>query len=281
MTDQQIDPARPILVTGGTGKTGRRVAARLSEAGIPVRAVSRSSEIPFDWEKPETWDAALDGVGAAYVSYYPDLAVPGAAETVDAFAKRALEKGVKRLVLLSGRGEEGAEHAEQLLMQSGAEWTILRADWFFQNFSEAFFLDAILAGELALPVGDVREPFIDVEDIADVAFVTLTQPGHAGRAYTLTGPRSMRFDDMVSKIGQACGRDIRFIQIPVDVFVEGARQQGLEEPLVALMRELFTEVLDGRNERVSDDVEKLLGRPPRDFSDFVRRTAQTGVWDVA
>ncbi|WP_295813678.1 NmrA family transcriptional regulator [uncultured Nitratireductor sp.] len=275
------DQKEPVLVTGGTGKTGRRLAERLEAAGIPVRIGSRSAEIPFEWEKADTWDAALEGVSAAYVAYFPDLAVPGAAEIVEAFAKRAVAKGVTRLVLLSGRGEEGAERAEKLFVGSGADWTILRADWFFQNFSEAFFLDAIRAGELALPVGDVREPFVDVDDIADVAFAALTERGHEGKLYTLTGPRLMSFPEMMREIGAACGREIRFKQIPVETFVESARREGLDEPMIGLLRELFTEVLDGRNESVADGVKQALGRPPRDFSDYVRRTVATGVWNVA
>ncbi|SEB80295.1 Uncharacterized conserved protein YbjT, contains NAD(P)-binding and DUF2867 domains [Nitratireductor aquibiodomus] len=279
MTRHDSDRSKPVLVTGGTGKTGRRLAERLKNAGVPVRIGSRGAAIPFDWENPSTWGAALDGVEAAYVAYYPDLAVPGAAETVEAFARLAVKMGVTRLVLLSGRGEESAERAEELFRQSGAEWTILRADWFFQNFSEAFFLDAIRAGELALPVGDVREPFVDADDIADVAFAALTEKGHERKLYTLTGPRLISFPEMVREIGAACGRDIRFTRIPVDAFVEGARNEGLDEPLVDLMRELFTEVLDGRNESLADGVEQALGRPPVDFSDYVRRTVATGVWN--
>ncbi|TIT50698.1 MAG: NmrA family transcriptional regulator, partial [Mesorhizobium sp.] len=150
----------PTLILGGTGKTGRRLADRLTAQGLPVRIGSRSGTPPFDWENNMTWVSALDGIGAVYISYYPDLAVPGAAEAVGAFANLAVERGVRRLVLLSGRGEKEAQRAEEMLKASGADWTILRCAWFAQNFSESFLLDPLLAGEVALPVGNVGEPFV-------------------------------------------------------------------------------------------------------------------------
>ncbi|TIM52808.1 MAG: NmrA family transcriptional regulator, partial [Mesorhizobium sp.] len=158
---------KPTLILGGTGKTGRRLADRLTAQGLPVRIGSRSGTPPFDWENTTGWEPALDGVGAVYISYYPDLAVPGAAEAVGAFARLAIERGVRRLVLLSGRGEPEAQRAEEMLKASGADWTILRCAWFSQNFSESFLLDPLLAGEVALPVGNVGEPFVDADDIAD------------------------------------------------------------------------------------------------------------------
>ncbi|EKF20669.1 NAD-dependent epimerase/dehydratase family protein [Nitratireductor pacificus] len=273
------DADSPVLVTGGTGKTGRRIAERLTAAGRNVRVVSRNTPVPFDWENRATWDAALEGIGAVYLCYFPDLAVPGAAETVAAFARHAVGKGIRRQVLLSARGERGAEHAEALFKASGAAWTILRADWFNQNFSEAFFLDGVLAGEVALPVGDVREPFIDADDIADVAFATLAEEGHVGKLYELTGPRLMSFQEMVTEIGRATGRDIRFSRVPAEEYVAGLHAQGIPQDFIDLLHELFTEVLDGRNESLTDDVQRVLGRPPRDFSAYVAATAATGVWD--
>ena len=172
----------PILVLGGTGKTGRRVAQRLEARGVPVRIGSRSATPAFDWEDRDTWAAALAGVGGVYVSYYPDLAVPGAADAVGALAAQAVAAGAERIVLLSGRGEEEAEKAEQRVRAVAPRATILRATWFAQNFSESFMLEGILAGELALPADGVPEPFVDVEDIADIALAALTGDDHAGRA---------------------------------------------------------------------------------------------------
>lgn len=269
---------RPTLITGSNGKTGRRVMQRLNLAGHPARAGSRRGDTPFDWEKPEGWAAALAGAGAAYVSFFPDLAVPGAAQTVGAFAERAATAGLERLVLLSGRGEPEAEAAEQAVKAAMPQTTIVRCSWFAQNFSESFLLEPILAGQVILPVEEVREPFVDAEDIADVAFAALSEPGHEGRLYELTGPRALRFQEATAEIGAAIGRPIEFRSISLAEFTEGLRAEGLAEPEVALIAYLFAEVLDGRNEAPAGGVEAALGRPPRDFSAYAERTAAGGVW---
>jgi uncharacterized protein YbjT (DUF2867 family) len=269
------------LVLGGTGKTGRRVADRLRARDLPVRVGSRSGEPPFDWEDRSTWIPALRGTSAAYVSFFPDLAVPAAPEAIAAFAEVALDSGTRRLVLLSGRGEEEAERAERALRGSGAEWTIVRCSWFMQNFSESVFLEPLLEGELALPADAVREPFVDADDIADVAVAALTEDGHAGQLYELTGPRLLTFAEAVDEIGRAVGRDLRYVPIPMDVFVAGATAEGVPVDLVDLLGYLFTEVLDGRNAHLADGVRRALGREPRDFADYARDAAATGVWSTA
>jgi uncharacterized protein YbjT (DUF2867 family) len=272
--------SKPILILGASGKTGRRVVERLCALGHLVRAGSRGGQPPFDWEDPTTWPAALEGASAAYISYYPDLAAPGAPEAVAALTEVALQQGVERLVLLSGRGEEEAQRSEQALQQSGADWTIVRSSWFAQNFSESFFLDPILAGEVALPTEGVGEPFIDVEDIADVAVAALTEPGHEGQLYEVTGPRLLTFADAVEEIGRACGRELRYVPIASDEFASRLAADGVPDDVTGLLVYLFTEVLDGRNARVADGVERALGRPPRDFADFARDAAASGVWDT-
>lgn len=272
------DAAGPILVLGATGKTGRRVAERLQAAGRVVRIGSRSADPAFDWEDRATWGPALDGASAAYVAFQPDLAVPGALQTVTAFFAQAVAGGVSRLVLLSGRGEVEAEQAEQALIASGADWTILRASWFHQNFSESFFLEQILAGEVALPAGPAAEPFVDVEDIAEVAFAALTQPGHSSQLYELTGPRALNFTQAVAEIAAATGRDIAFVPVPPEDFRAGMAQAQVPDDVTALVIYLFTTVLDGRNTPLADGVRRALGRPPVDFADYARRTAATGVW---
>jgi uncharacterized protein YbjT (DUF2867 family) len=267
-----------ILVIGGTGKTGRRVAERLQAREVPVRIGSRAGEPPFDWEDRRTWEPALRGATAAYVSYHPDLAVPGTADVIGALAERAVAAGTRRLVLLSGRGEHEAERAEQALQASGAEWTIVRCSWFMQNFSEGYFAESLAAGELALPVGDVGEPFVDVEDIADVAVAALTEDGHAGRLYELTGPRLLTFAEAVAEVGRAAGRPLRYAPIPLEAFEAGLRAEDVPPDLIGLLRFLFTEVLDGRNEQLADGVQRALGREPRDFTAFARRAAADGAW---
>jgi uncharacterized protein YbjT (DUF2867 family) len=268
-----------ILVLGGTGKTGRRIVERLAALGVPTRVGSRSAEPPFDWEDRTTWWPALEGVSAVYISYFPDLAIEGAADKVAAFARLAVETGVRRLVLLSGRGEEEAERAEELVRASGADWTILRATWFSQNFAENYFVDGVLDGVLALPADDVPEPFVDADDIADAAVAAFTEPGHVGELYELTGPRLLTFAEAVQEIAAATGRDLRYQPISIDEFTSEMAKQDVQDDIVELLAYLFSEVLDGRNAHVTDGVQRALGRPPRDFGAYVRETAATGVWN--
>ena len=266
------------LVLGGTGKTGRRVVSRLEERGLPVRIGSRTGAAPFDWEAPGSWAPALDGVGAVYITYYPDLAAPGATEAIQAFCAEAMKTSVRRLVLLSGRGEEEAQRAEQALIASGADWTIVRASWFAQNFSESFFLEPLLAGELALPAGAIGEPFIDAEDIADVVTAALMDDRHIGQLYEVTGPRLLTFAEAVQEIAKASSRTIRYRQISAKDYAAMMEQQGIPPDVAPFLLYLFTTVLDGRNAYVTDGVERALGRKPRDFETYARETAATGIW---
>ena len=268
------------LILGGTGKTGRRVVNRLAALRRPVRVGSRRGHPPFDWEDQTTWGAALHDVSAAYVSYYPDIAMPGAADRVGSFVELALRHGVRRLVLLSGRGEEEAQRAERVLQSSGAEWTIVRASWFAQNFSENVLIDGILAGEVILPAGAVPEPFVDVDDIADVVVAALTRDGHTGQVHEVTGPRMLTFAQAVREIGTATGREIRYVQVSHDEFMSALNQQALPADIVWLLDYLFRTVLDGRNACLTDGVQRALGRQPRDFAEYAGDAAATGVWSV-
>jgi uncharacterized protein YbjT (DUF2867 family) len=272
----------PTLVIGGTGKTGRRVAERLQARGLPVRIASRSSDTSFDWEDQSTWEPALRGTSAAYVTYYPDIALPGAPEKIAALADIAVRAGTRRLVLLSGRGEVEAQRAERELAERGvtAEWTVVRCSWFMQNFNESFFAEPIAAGELALPAGDQLVPFVDVDDIADVVVAALTEDGHAGRVYELTGPRALTHAEVVEEISGVTGREIRYQQIPMEVFTSALAGEGVPSDVLGLLEYLFAEVLTPENATVADGVRQALGREPRDFSDFARDAAATGVWDA-
>jgi uncharacterized protein YbjT (DUF2867 family) len=224
----------------------------------------------------------LEGASAAYVSYFPDLAAPGAPEAVGALAATALEAGVERLVLLSGRGEEEAQRSEEALRRSGAAWTVVRSSWFHQNFSEGHFREPLVAGgELALPAGDVGEPFVDTDDIADVAVAALTEDGHAGQVYEVTGPRLLTFAEAVDEIARASGRELRYTQIGIEDFAAALAAEGVPETEVAVLRSLFDEVLDGRNAHLADGVQRALGRPARDFADFAREAAASGAWGRA
>ncbi len=270
---------KPILVLGGTGKTGHRIVERLQAQNVPVRIGSRRNQPAFDWYDATTWPAVLNGVEIAYISFQPDLAIPEAFDIIRSFVDRAVQQGVRRLVLLCGRGEEAAERCEQIVMNAGLEWTVLRASWFHQNFSESFFLEGIQQGQLVLPVADVREPFIDAEDIAEVAVAALTQPQHTGRVYELTGPRLLTFAEAVQTITRYTDRSITYETIPLESYLSALQQQGTPSELVALLAYLFSEVLDGRNASLTPDVAHLLGRPPIDFDTYAQRTAASGLWN--
>jgi uncharacterized protein YbjT (DUF2867 family) len=266
------------VVIGGSGKTGRRVVDRLSRKGVPVRIGSRSGNPAFDWDNPNTWEAVVKGVHSAYITYYPDLGLPGAADAVGSLVKLAVGSGVRRLVLLSGRGEPGAQRGEQAVEESGAEWTIVRSSFFFQNFSESFLADTIANGEIVFPAGQTKEPFIDVEDIADIAAAALTEDRHAGQLYEVTGPRLLTFGEAAAQIGKAIGRAVRYVPVTAAEYEAALVAQGLPASFAAELTALFVEILDGRNAYVTDGVESALGRAPRDFSDYLRDALAAGSW---
>ncbi|MDA3626362.1 NAD(P)H-binding protein [Saccharopolyspora sp. WRP15-2] len=270
------------LVLGATGKSGRRVAARLRLRGTPVRAASRSSRTPFDWSDPAGWDPALQGVAAVYVV---PPAVPG---PVHEFVRRAEAAGVRRLVLLSGRGADtwgdttfglDMRSAEDAVRGSALEWTVLRASNFAQNFDEDLFRAPLRAGELALPAGAVPEPFIDLEDVADVADAVLAEPGrHEGQVYELTGPRALTFAEAVDLISRASGQPITYKQISPAEYTEVLVDQGLSEDDAHHVAEMFVVMERGVIAGTTDDVAAVLGRPPRTFEEYVVRVAAAGTW---
>ena len=270
-----METTAPVLVLGATGTTGRRVTARLRARGLPVREGSRRGTPPFDWEDRATWPAVVDGVRAVYLCFAPDLAVPGAPDTVAALASAAVEGGARRLVLLSGRGEPEAQEAEEgvraVAERSGTTWTVVRSSWFVQNLTEGAFRDDVAAGVLALPAGDVPEPFVDADDVADVAAAALADDGHAGRVYEVTGPRALTFAGLTAEVTRA-GRPVRCEPVPADAWAAGARAAGVPDDAVALMTYLFTTVLDGRNSRPGDGVQRALGRPATDVRVHLRAT---------
>jgi len=270
------------LVLGATGKTGRRVAARLRLHGVPVRAASRSSATPFDWSDPTGWDSALQGVTAVYV--VPPT-VPG---PVHGFVDRAAAAGVRRMVLLSGHGADvwgdttfGRDmlSAEDAVRASALEWTVLRSSNFAQNFDEDLFHAPLVTGELALPAGEVPEPFIDLEDVADVAATVLTEPGrHAGAVYELTGPRGVRFAEAVELISRAAGRPMAYRQISPDEYTAALVEQGLAEDDARHLTAMFVMMERGVIAGTTDDVATVSGHAPRTFEDYVVRAAAAGAW---
>lgn len=272
--------AQKILVTSGTGKTGSRIVERLQRLNIPVSIGSRAGDPAFNWDDESTWTQALEGITRVYIAYQPDLAVPQAVQTIQKFVDMAIASGVQRFVLLSGRGEPEAQQCENVVINSGAEWTVVRASFFAQNFSEGFVLEAIQQGQVILPEATVGEPFIDVEDIADVATLALTEERHNGEIYEVTGPRLLTFEDAVSEISHQIGRQIEYIAVPIEAYTQGAKEAGVPDDYLWLLEYLFTTVFDGRNAHISDGVQKALGRPPRDFTDYVQQASQTGIWNA-
>ena len=269
-----------FLIIGGTGKTGRKVAESLSRLNQKVRIGSRNAKIPFDWQHTETWPAVFDGIDKIYITFQPDLAVPGALDAIETLVKQAKVSGVKKLVLLSGKGEREAELCEQVVIHSGLDHTIVRASWFNQNFSESFFLDPILAGHVALPNGEAKVPYVDTSDIADVAVEALLHNEHNGKVYELTGAKLLTFQDVTTEIAKVTGRDIAYTPITLPAYTEMLEQHGVPSDYIWLIDYLFSEVLgDPRISEISHDIEKVLKRKPKDFSDYVKETAATGVWN--
>lgn len=271
-----------ILVIGGTGKTGRRVVEGLTQQGHNVTVGSRKGSPAFDWEDHFTFAPALKGMDRAYIVYYPDLAVPGAKEAIAALTAAALKEGLEKVVLLSGKGEAEAEACEQIVANSGLNYTLVRASWFNQNFSEGAFLDFVLAGQVALPMPEAEIPFVDADDIADVVTKVLVDDTYNGETITVTGPRKQTFEQVVSIMEQAIGRKIQYIPISIEEFKAGMKAAGLPDSYVWLFGYLFEEVLGNPdNQEVSQDVQTVLGRPATSFEEFAQKTVATGVWNQA
>lgn len=271
-----------ILVIGGTGKTGRKVVQNLQALQHHVRVGSRKATPAFDWENQDTWPTALEGMDAMYVTFQPDLAVPGAYDSITALVDLAQQSGIKKMVLLSGKGEKEAERCEQIVIQSDIDHTIIRANWFNQNFSESFLLEPILAGHVALPQAEAKVPYVDTGDIAAVATEVLLNDQHNGQIYELTGPTALTFEEVVHEIATATGRSIQFTPISMEAYTQMLKEFELPADYIWLLNYLFTEVLPAaENNKITADIEKVLGRKPKSFSTFVRETAATGVWNPA
>lgn len=270
--------SKEILVLGGTGKTGKRVVERLKKLNLPVRIGSRNAKPAFDWENQSTWTDTLKDISKVYITFQPDVAIPGAVETIRAFVKKAVAAGVEKLVLLSGRGEKGAQQCEKIVMTSGIDWTIARASWFCQNFSENFLLDSVLAGHIALPTNGVAEPFVDTDDIADVVTAALISDQHSRKVYELTGPRLITFATATKEISTAAKFPIQFQEISMAEYKTMLKEYNTPDDVIWWLEYLFTETLDGRNATICDGVEQALGRKATDFSEYVKKTVATGVW---
>jgi uncharacterized protein YbjT (DUF2867 family) len=279
--------ASPILILGGKGKTGRRVAAQLEAKGVPVRLASRSSERRFDWYDESTWPGIASGAHTAYLA--PPVGPTGLAQAAR-FVKHAAETGLRRVVLLSGRGvgSPGREFAvyqnslelEHAVTDSGADWTIVRPAWFMQGFSEDFLHEYVMAGEIRVCAGTGAEAWIDTDDVGDVMAAVLLDEGHTGQTYSLSGPRTLTMTEVADELTTATGRSIRYVDLDPDEHVAELTSFGLPREDAEAVRDLFAVIRNHRSEYVSDGVMEVLGRAPRDFTDWARSTAQAGAWST-
>lgn len=269
-----------FLIIGGTGKTGRKVVKSLKLLNQEVRIGSRSSSPAFNWDEPDTYESALDGIDKVYITYQPDLAVPGAMKAIEKLIQVAKQKKVKKVVLLSGKGEKEAQLCEQVVIHSGLDYTIVRASWFSQNFSESFFLEPITYGVVALPQAEAKVPYVDTDDIADVAVEALLHDEHNGKIYQLTGTKTLTFEEAISEIAEATNREIEFVPISIEEYIEVLKMNGIPDDFAWLIEYLFTEVLGNPSvSEITYDIEKVLKRKPKSFSEYVKETADTGVWN--
>ena len=269
-----------ILVIGGTGKTGRKVVKGLKQQNQNVRIGARNNDPTFDWNNPTTWPKALEGMDKVYIVYYPDLAVPGAFEAIKGLTEAAKKAGVKKAVLLSGKGEKEAERCEQVVANSGLDYVLVRASWFNQNFSESFLLGPILAGHVALPMPEAKIPFVDTSDIAEVVVKVLLDESHNGKTYEITGPELLTFKEVVETIAEGTDRKINFQAVSLAEYNSAMKAAGLPDDYIWLFDYLFREVLGNeKNQVVTNDVEKVLGRKATAFKEYVQKTARTGIWN--
>jgi uncharacterized protein YbjT (DUF2867 family) len=263
--------ATQYLIIGSTGKTGSRVMAGLQALGLKPKGASRNGEVHFDWDDPTSWSAALNGIDAVYLTYYPDLAIAKAPEDISRFCALAKMKGVRHITLLSGRSEPAARLCENIIIQSGISWTVVRASWFNQNFSEGLFRQFIMDGNIALPVTDITEPFIDICDIADIAIASLTDGKHSGQLYEVTGPELISFAGIAARFSKHLNRKIGFESISIDEFRARMARDAVPQDVIETVTYLFGEVLDGRSESITDGVERALSRPATSFDQYIQK----------
>ncbi len=275
----------PILILGGAGKTGRRIATQLHDRGVELKLASRSSQPPFDWHDDSTWPATVRGTDTAYLAPPVD---PAGLDAVGSFITQAAADGLRRVVLLSGRGvgKPGREFAvyesslavEEAVKASGLDWTIVQPAWFMQNFSEEFLLDYVLAGQIRISAGEGGEAWVDTDDVGDVMTEVLLNTRHVGQTYALSGPRLLTMVDVAAELARVTGRTIDYVALEPDEHVAEMIAMGVPRPDAKAVGDLFAVIRNHRSEYLSDGVQRVLGREPRDFGDWAQTVAATGLW---
>jgi uncharacterized protein YbjT (DUF2867 family) len=277
----------PILVTGANGNVGGALAAILAAAGLPVRAASITPRrvppgaefAPLDFLDPATYAPALRGVRRVFLMRPPHLAdakrqfLP----FIDAMARGGVEQ-VTFLSLIGAQHNRVVPHRaiEDLLRASGLGWTLLRCGFFMQNLSTTHRDEIRRLDEIVVPAGGGRTSFIDVRDIAAVAARTLTEPGHTGRAYPLTGAEAVDYAEVAGLLSIALGRPIAYRYPSLLRFVRHSRAMGRDAAFTAVMAAIYTTTRLGLAATITPDVQRLLGRPPRTLRAFVEE--QRDLW---
>lgn len=268
------------LVIGASGMVGRRVVAELRGRDLSVRAASRSGPTVFDWDRPETWAPALTGVERAYTLLPQGTTTPQ--DQVAEFLSVAAGTSLRRLVLLSAYGVDLAEgsgprKAELDVQGSGLDWTILRPNWFLQNFSDGVFAHNVHTRRtVAVPAGDGAVSFVDTRDIGAVAAVALTEDGHAGQGYPITGPAAVTFAEVTAAITAATGRPVGYRSTSPEETRAELLASGVAPDYAELLLYLYGNIAAGYSAEVTDVVEKVTGRPARDAATYVRDNV--GAW---
>lgn len=278
--------SRTILVLGGTGKTGRRLADRLRAAGATVRTAARhGADVRFDWDDPATHDAALAGAEALYL-VPPTLRLDYAA-SAGRLLDRAEAAGVGHVTFLSARGVENAPPESpmravelDLLGRTTVTRALVRPSWFMQNFSEGYFASSLLAEDaIDAPTGDGAEAFVHADDIAEVAAATLLDPAaHDGAAYALTGPEAITFAAIAERVSTVLGRPVVHRDLATPEWVAQTVAAGVPHDYAALLGMLLGLVRDGAGATLSDDVARVTGHAPRSFADYLADPATLAAW---
>lgn len=277
--------ADTVFVSGATGQVGSEVVKALVARGADVRAGSRQgTQVPgarpavYDFEQPDTYESALNSVSRAFL-LVPAQSIARANELAPAFVEAAGAAGVQRLVCMTGMLSDAPDAplkgTERAVMDSGIAYTLLRPNWFNQNFAPGYYLPMIREmGGVFLPAADGRVSFVDTRDIGAVAAAALTENGHAGVEYTLTGPEALDHTEACAILSDASGREIRYTPISEDDYRGALAGEGMPDEAIQGMLDLYRLIRDGLCTEVSGDISSVLGRPPISFADYARDYAE-------
>jgi len=273
---------RRVLVTGATGTVGRHVAAGLDDRDATVAAGTRDTDrardrvdgadnyVAFDFERPETWGAALEGVDGVFLVRPPSVDTDRVTDFVDAAGR----VGVDQMAYLSTLGADRNvliphHRIERRIADAGVPYTFLRASFFMQNFHEVHGRDVVERDEIFLPAGEGATSFVDARDVGAVGATVLVDPGHENAAYDLTGSAALPYDEVAAVFSDVLERGITYANPSIPQFVRRMWSYGHPPGYIAVMVGIYTTARLGLASRVTDDVERLLDRPPRQLDEYV------------